>query len=127
MAEVPFEFRGTLYDLLNRTSQQVVLQGSAGIWGLGVGGGPIIPPPGGSGGHPEHPIVPPGGYPHPEHPIVIPEPPTELPPDVPNPVPPNTVLKTAPEGGWGLYSDENGAIYWAYNPSGNVVSGPKRR
>ena len=73
MAAVEITISGMLYDKVNRTQQNVVLIGEATLTGLGVGGGPIIPP---SGGQP--PGIWPG--PHPEHPIVIPEPPTDLPP-----------------------------------------------
>lgn len=91
MAEVAVTIRGQLYDLYNRTTQQVVLQGQASLTGLSIGGGPIYPEgpptqPPDSGAHPEHPIYypptvmppiyyPPGtgpGAPHPEHPIVLP-------------------------------------------------------
>ena len=141
MAAVPIEVNGVLYDVLNRTTQRVVLMGSASIMGLTPGGGPIIPPdqlpPGGGGGpppHPEHPIwgppgieFPPGpGYPPGigGGPIVPPEPP--IPPDVPQPAPPNTVLKPAPDdGGWGLYTDADGTVHWAYRP-GAGQPGPKR-
>jgi len=44
MAEVPIQISGMLYDLLNKTTQRVVLMGNASIIGLSVGGGPIIPP-----------------------------------------------------------------------------------
>jgi len=137
MAAVEVTITGMLYDKLARTTQNVVLIGEASLTGLGVGGGPIIPPqqpPSGGGppGTPTFPIwgppgieLPPGpGYPpiagHP-----LPEPPTpELPPDLPTPVPPSTVIKEPPaEGGWGLYSDSNGAIYWGFTPGGGA--GPK--
>lgn len=45
MAAVLVQIRGTMYDLLGRTSQQVLLQGEASLLGLEIGGGPIIPPP----------------------------------------------------------------------------------
>jgi len=96
----------------------------------------VMPPPGGGGGGgqpgaPTFPIWgPPGsnfpdkpGYPpvagHP-----LPEPPVpELPPDLPTPVPPSTIIKHPPEGGgWGLYTGPNSEIYWGYTPAGG---GPK--
>lgn len=109
MAAVEVTITGTLYDKLNRTTQQVVLIGEASLTGVGIGGGPVIPPPGGGGTqpptiwpgpgplpHPEHPIAPggpppsvwpnppEGSAPHPEHPIVLP-PPGEKPPEPINP------------------------------------------
>ena len=121
MASVPVTLDGVLYDLQNKTTQRVVFIGDASLSGLGVGGGPVIPPP--SGGqppsvwpnppegiapHPEHPIAPggppPGIWPnppegiapHPEHPIVIPP---DKPPD---PVQPPIEWKAIwhPEEGW---------------------------
>lgn len=96
MAAVEVTISGVLYDKINRTTQPVVLIGEASLTGLGVGGGPIIPPPQPPGWppHPEHPIWPPqppgsGGPPpggiglHPEHPIVIP-------PNAPNVPPPGS-------------------------------------
>lgn len=102
--------------------------GMASLTGLGVGGGPILPPssPGHPshpiypGEHPEHPIVlppdkpdvpPPGIWPgpgdpdypagpHPEHPIVIPPPQNPGEP----PIPPGTLIEWkaywSPETGW---------------------------
>lgn len=49
MAAVELTINGTLYDKLNRTTQSVVLIGEAFLTGLGVGGGPIVPPPGPGG------------------------------------------------------------------------------
>lgn len=91
MAAVEVTISGVLYDKVNRTTQNVVLIGEASLTGLGIGGGPIIPPPGQppSSGVPTHPIMLPGmpgwGVPpdaHPEHPIVIPP---DVPPDIPAP------------------------------------------
>ena len=99
------------------------MMGDAHIYGLGVGGGPIIPPEGGGGGD-EGPVDPGWGIPEggrPSHPIVIPDPPD--PPQLPPGTPPNTVVKTAPEGGWGYYTNETGALYSAYNPGS---AGPKK-
>jgi hypothetical protein len=96
MAAVPVEITGMLYDLLNKSSQRVVLLGNASIFGLSVGGGPIFPPdqppPGGPPGHPEHPIwgppgisLPPGpGFPPVAgHPLPIPPGPNVPPPGSP--------------------------------------------
>src|SRR5215469_14354807 len=66
--------------------EAVTIVGYAWVTGLGVGGGPVLPPPTpGEPPHPEHPIVlpPAQGGPHPEHPIVLPEPPDISPPDIP--------------------------------------------
>lgn len=85
MAAVPIQIDGVLWDHAQKKPTKVSLIGHAHILGLSVGGGPIMPPdttpP--SDLHPEHPMVPPGGYPHPEHPIVIP------PPDGGGPTPPD--------------------------------------
>lgn len=95
MAAVPITISGVLCDKHGRTIQSVTLVGEASLTGVGVGGGPIIPPEGGGGGekppgiwggpidpHPDHglPGKPPGtwggaGEPMPTPPIVIP--PTE--------------------------------------------------
>lgn len=81
MASVPVTMDGVLYDLYARTTQRVIFIGEASLTGLSVGGGPIIPPPGGG--------QPPGNGrpPHVEHPIP-PRPDHGLPPIVP--VPPDT-------------------------------------
>lgn len=108
MAAVEVTITGTLYDKLNRTTQQVVLIGEASLTGVGVGGGPIIPP--GQPGGPPHiwgpPDMPPGFWgggmgpgvkpqPHPEHPIVIP-------PKPPEPIEPPVKWKPVwhPTEGW---------------------------
>lgn len=55
MAAVEVTISGVLYDKTARTTQPVVLIGEASLTGLGVGGGPIIPPgqpPSGGGGPP---------------------------------------------------------------------------
>lgn len=89
MAAVEVTISGVLYDKLSRTTQNVVLIGEATLTGLGVGGGPIMPPgpitpPGGGWPpHPEHPIPP-----RPEHPIVLP--PVPIPPNTPNVPPPGS-------------------------------------
>lgn len=101
MAAVEVTISGVLYDKLNRTMQQVVLIGEASLTGLGIGGGPIMPPSGGGsppgiwgppGPWPTPPIhLPPeGGRPpvdsgaHPSHPIALPGDPW-WPPDAPQP------------------------------------------
>lgn len=117
MAAVEVTISGMLYDKLARTTQNVVLVGEASLTGLGVGGGPIIPPSGGGGGgggggtgiwgptdpRPTPPIagIPglpggPGQQPHPEHPWV---PPTPKPPE---PVQPPIEWKAVwhPQEGW---------------------------
>jgi hypothetical protein len=100
--------------------------GYAWVTGLGVGGGPIIPPAQpGEPPRPEHPIVLPptppieGQPPIPTHPIVLPDPPTS-PPDVPPQD--NMVKPPPPEGGWGW----NPVYGWGYFP-GTGSAGPKRR
>jgi hypothetical protein len=66
MPAVPIQVDGVLYDLLNKTTQRVVLQGQASISGLEVGGGPIFPPEqppaGGKPPIPVHPIWGPPGF-----------------------------------------------------------------
>jgi hypothetical protein len=124
MAAVPVILNGVFMPA-GRTANDKPIKGTMigylSIEGLGVGGGPIIPPPG-SGGTPEHPIVPPGGYPHPEHPIVIPpDQPPEIPIDPPEQPPSGSnvvvVVKPAPvTGGWGLAADASGSIKWFYMP-----------
>ena len=128
MASVKIQIDGVLWHAAAKRGEKVSLIGDAAIFGVTVGGGPIIPPPDSGGGdHPEHPIVPPGGYPHPEHPIVLPpDEPPNIPPDVPDPVPPSSVIKPPPvTGGWGLHSTENGSLYWSYFP-GPGAAMPKR-
>lgn len=105
MAVVDVTISGTLFDKLNRTTQQVVLIGEASLTGVGVGGGPIIPePPQRPPGYPAHPIYLPGA--HPEHPIVIPPPPTDP------PQPPTEGKPPPPGGGWGWHPEYG----WGYFP-----------
>jgi hypothetical protein len=88
MASVPIEVRGTLYDLQTKSSRQVFLVGEASLSGVGVGGGPIIPPD-------KPPGSPPGIWgptdPRPNPPIAFPPgwvggvPPGGWPPDGPPP------------------------------------------
>lgn len=86
MAAVEVTITGVLYDKLNRTTQQVVLIGDATLTGVGVGGGPIVPPPG-----PDHP--PPLGIWGPTDPR--PTPPINFPPGWVGGVPP--VLPVPPD------------------------------
>ena len=119
MAAVEVTITGTLYDKLNRTTQQVVLIGEASLTGIGIGGGPILGGGGGDAPRPSHPISLPGDpwwgsntANRPTHPIALPgdpwwpQPPTEPPepPDMPKPPP--------PEGGWGYHPDYG----WGYFP-----------
>ena len=112
MAAIEVTITGILYDKLARTVQQVVLIGEASYTGLGVGGGPVIPPgqpP--SDAHPEHPIVYPPGIWGPTDPR--PTPPIYLPPSITPPEPPSSGTKPPPDGeaGWGFYDGR-----WGYFP-----------
>lgn len=114
MAAVEITISGVLYDKLNRTTQQVVLVGDASLTGIGIGGGPIIPP--GS---------PPGIWgptdPRPTPPIYIPpEPPTQPP------------IGTPDDDGFIKPPTGNGPS-WAYHQTygwlldpGGTLAGPKR-
>lgn len=108
MAAVEVTISGMLYDKLNRTTQNVVLIGEATLTGVGIGGGPIIPPSGGGkppgiwGGpidpYPDHGLPgAPGIWPqpgHPAHPIVLP--PEQVPPGMQPPTPPSPGDPTTP-------------------------------
>lgn len=140
MAALEITITGVLYDKLNRTTQNVVLIGEASLTGVGVGGGPIIPPgqpP--SPGVPTHPIMlpgmpgwgqppgtgiwpnpPEGQAPLPSHPIALPGDPWWPKPPINPPDPPTAVKPPPPEGGW-AYSPEWG---WGYYP-GTDHAGPK--
>lgn len=137
MAEVLVQISGVLYDKLSRTERPVLLQGAASLLGLGVGGGPVIPPEGG-GGLPDHiwgggnvpmptppianvpgapgyrpPGSPPGIWggpidPYPGHPL--PEPP-QTPPE--GPPDENGFIKPPPEGGGWAYHEK---YAWMYDP-----------
>lgn len=108
MAAIEITISGVCYDKLARTTRPIVIIGEASLTGLGVGGGPIIPP-SDPGAHPEHPIFyPPRPEhpifypPHPEHPIVLPpdkptDPPTEPPT---NPADPAWSWCWNPNTGW---------------------------
>lgn len=102
MAAVEITISGVLYDKVARTTQPVVLIGEASLTGLGVGGGPIIPPPVDRPPmwpppHPAHPIPP-----YPAHPIVLPpERPTDPPTEPPtNPSDPQWSWCWNPNTGW---------------------------
>lgn len=120
MAAVPVTISGVLFDKYGRTGEPVTLMGMASITGVGIGGGPIIPPESGSppgiwgptdprptppiafppgwvGGVPPHPGSPPGIWgggnePFPTPPIYIPPavPPSMKPPEAPEPGSPTT-------------------------------------
>ena len=117
MAMVPITINGVAYPKNKKDPPMpVTIVGYAWITGLGVGGGPIIPP---------KPPMP--GDPHPEHPIVLP-PPTEPPVELPPPVQAledmlTLVAKEPPaEGGWGWFPEYG----WVYSP-GEGEGEPKRR
>lgn len=129
MAAVEVTITGLLYDKINRTTQNVVLIGEATLTGVGVGGGPIIPPeqpgkppgiwgggnvpmptppianvPGAPGYRPPGtgiwPNPPEGQAPIPEHPIVLP-PEGETPPPIDPSTPPITWKPVwTPSDGW---------------------------
>lgn len=106
MAAIPVEIRGTLYDLLSRTSRQVYIVGEAARSDLSIGGGPVYPPAGGGG----------DGIWGPPDPR--PQPPIHLPPDVGPPgggaPPPDGGDKPPPEnGGWGFVAEWS---QWGYFP-----------
>lgn len=126
MPKVAIEISGVLSDKLSRTQRPVNLKGTALVLEIPDNGGGEPPgiwgPP---GPWPQPPIhLPPegGDRPHPEHPIVLPEPPE---PEVPPGTPPDTVVKSAPEGGWGYYTDTSGVAYSAYRPRDDEP-GPKK-
>lgn len=138
MAAVEVTIRATEYDLLNRTSRQVVLIGEAFLTNVGIGGGPMPPgpgnPPGIWGGSnepfPTPPIAnvpgapgyrPPGIWggpidPYPGHPL------PPIPPQPPEgPVDDDGFLKPPPaDGGW-AYHQQYG---WGYYPAAGAA-GPK--
>lgn len=118
MAAVELTITGVLYDKLNRTTQQVVLIGEASLTGLGVGGGPMPPGPGG----PVH-IWGGGNVPMPSPPIAnVPGAPGYRPPEPGGP-PPDAGIKPPPStGGWGYVGLPG--FGWAYYP-GTHEAGPK--
>lgn len=112
MAAVPVTLSGVLYDKTNKTQQVVTFIGLASITGLGVGGGPIEPPP---DIQPEPPLVIWGGgnEPFPTPPIVIPPCPDQ---------PPTSPEK--PHEGWN-WSFAKSGWYFLYVP-GKGEAGPKK-
>lgn len=101
MAAVEVTISGVLFDKVNRTTQNVVLIGEASLTGIGVGGGPIIPP--------EQPGKPPGiwgggNVPMPNPPIAnVPGAPGYEPPNKPpEPIQPPVQWKAVwhPTEGW---------------------------
>ena len=129
MAAIPVTISGVIFPKGKTADDQpeaVTIVGYAWGTGLGVGGGPIMPPPSpGEPPHPAHPIVlppsgPDGNPPIPAHPIVLPEPPEVSPPDPPSD--PGMVKPPPPGGGWGW-----SPIYgWGYFP-GTGGPGPKKK
>ena len=126
MAEMQVTLNGVLFPKTRSDSDQpvpVTFVGSAWYTGLSVGGGPIFPdtpPVGGPPGQPIHPIWGPPGIDFPDKPgypptvgggpIIPPEAPPEVPPDTP----PSSVVKDAPVGGWGYYTDADNVAYAAF-------------
>jgi hypothetical protein len=111
MAALPVEIRGTLYDLQSKSSRQVYIVGDAIKSGVGIGGGPVIPPSGGNGDHIWGPTDP-----RPTHPIAgIPGLPGYIPP-IPTEPPPSGGDKPPPEdsGGWGFVAEWS---RWGYFPA----------
>ena len=132
MAAIEITITGVLYDKTARTTRPVVIIGDASLTGLGVGGGPIVPPDSGappgfwgpndprptppinlppwdqSGGRPPGIWGPPGPWPSP--PIHLPPMPIEPPSNPTEPKPP------PPDGGWGWHPTYG----WGFfpNPSG---------
>lgn len=117
MAAVPVAINGVFYPS-NKKDPPIkgVIFGNAFIPGLGVGGGPIEPPP---DIKPDPPLVIWGGPfdpPHPEHPIV-------LPPEPPPTTPPGNIEK--PHEGWNWSEAKSGWYYLGIPGEGEA--GPKRR
>ena len=120
MGVVPVTIRGVFYPdgkSADDKPKRGTMVGYAWVTGLGVGGGPVIPPaelpPPGQGAHPSHPIVE-----VPTHPIELP-PDTPSPPDIPTV--PSEPKPPPPSGGWG-WSPTYG---WGYFP-GSGGAGPKK-
>lgn len=111
MAAVPIQIDGVLWDHALKSGRKVTLLGDATIQGLAPGGGPIVPP---DTDPPHIDNTLPGNLPGiGGGPIIPPEPPE---PEVPPGTPPDTVVKSAPAGGWGYFTDAQGAPYSAYRP-----------
>lgn len=147
MSAVEVTISGVLYDKLSRTTRPVVIIGEASLTGLGVGGGPIEPPPGGGEGiwgpgdpRPTPPIALPPGYPggpphiwgpgdpRPTPPIYIPKPPDVQPPDptVPKPPPPDGGWGWSPEYGWGFFPNPSSGGKPQPIPPGGQGAAPKK-
>lgn len=106
MAAVPVTFTGLLFDKKNKTQQNVTFIGLASLTGLGVGGGPVEPPP---DIQPEPPLEIWGGPfdpPHPAHPIVLPP----LPEQPPDPTTPPGIIPK-PHEGWNWSAAKQGWYY----------------
>jgi hypothetical protein len=120
MASVPVIISGVLWDHAWKRGSAVTLVGDASIQGLGVGGGPIMPPDsGGVGGPPGVPTFPiwgPPGIdlpPGPGYPPVAGHP-LPIPPMPPTPPDPGTPKPPPPDGGWGWHPEYG----WGYFPGG---------
>jgi len=103
MSSVPVIINGVLYPK-EKGGQVVpaVFCGYLSIEGLGVGGGPIVPPDG-----------------------IPPDPPIDVIPPDPGPQV-AVVVKPAPvTGGWGIATDASGAFKWFFTPA-QGGAGPKR-
>ena len=94
MAAVEVTISGVLYDKVNRTTSPVVLIGEASLTGLGVGGGPIIPP-----GQPGKPPIIWGGPIDPYPDIGGPGPQPPLPPGTSPPQPGDPTTPVPPPAG----------------------------
>lgn len=123
MSAVPITFRGMMYPRDKSVKPYpFTALGTAEITGLGVGGGPIVPPdeigdiPKPPGDWEIWPNPPEGTAPHPEHPIVIP-------PDLPPVDPP--AQPVPPHEGWNWSAVKSG-WYYLYVP-GEGEASPKRR
>lgn len=110
MASVEVTINGVIYDKLYRTTRPAVIIGEASLTGLGVGGGPIIPPDQGQppdAGGPPGIWGPPGPWPVPPIanvpglPPMGPIYPPNVPPGLQPPTPPNPGDPTTPvPGDW---------------------------
>jgi hypothetical protein len=142
MAAVPITISGVLCDKYGRTIQPVTIVGEATLTGLGVGGGPIVPP--GQPGGPDHIWGPTDPFPTP--PIAnVPGAPGYRPPGDhiwgptdPRPTPPianvpglppmpdeppagsadeDGFIKPPPDGGGWAYHEDYG---WMYSPGASA-------
>lgn len=125
MASVEVTISGVLWDKATKSGRAVLIVGEGSLTGLGVGGGPIIPPESGGGENPPGIWGPPGPWPtppiafppgtwpgqnppHPAHPIVLP--PEQVPPDMKPPAPPQPGDPTTP------VPPPAGSAGWPVNP-----------